>query len=60
MVVGKRVAMTLPITTLLTCSNDDCGCQLRIEQPCPHGDVFTCACGHRFVSDPPPSPGADS
>jgi hypothetical protein len=34
--------------TVLTCSNDDCGCRLRIEAPCPHGDTYTCACGHPF------------
>jgi hypothetical protein len=30
----------------LTCTNESCGCRLRIEQPCPHGDTYTCACGH--------------
>lgn len=35
--------------TVLTCSNEDCSCVLRIETPCPHGDSYTCACGHRFV-----------
>ena len=34
--------------TVLTCSNPDCDCRLRIEQPCPHGDAYTCACGHPF------------
>lgn len=34
--------------TELTCSNPDCGCRLRIEQPCPHGSTYTCACGHPF------------
>jgi len=34
--------------TILTCTNDDCGCRLRIEEPCPHGDTYTCACGHPF------------
>lgn len=34
--------------TTLTCSNADCGCQLRIETPCPHGDTYTCACGAPF------------
>jgi hypothetical protein len=33
----------------LTCENPDCGCRLRIEQPCPHGDTYTCACGHQFT-----------
>ena len=32
--------------TLLTRSNEACGCQLRIERPCPHGDTYRCACGH--------------
>lgn len=31
---------------LLTCTNDDCPCRLRIEEPCPHGEQYTCACGH--------------
>ncbi|MCU0310982.1 MAG: metallothionein [Acidimicrobiales bacterium] len=31
---------------ILTRTNPDCGCRLRIEQPCPHGDTYTCACGH--------------
>jgi hypothetical protein len=35
--------------TILTCTNDDCDCRLRIEEPCPHGDTYTCACGHPFV-----------
>lgn len=33
---------------LLTCSNPECGCRLRIEQPCPHGDTYICACGHEL------------
>ena len=36
--------------TVLTCSNEGCGCRLRIEEPCPHGDQYTCACGHPFES----------
>jgi hypothetical protein len=32
--------------TVLSCSNENCGCQLRIEKPCPHGDTYKCACGH--------------
>ena len=41
--------------TILTCTNSDCGCRLKIEQPCPHGDTYTCACGHEFqaVEDTP-------
>ena len=34
--------------TQLSCTNGDCGCRLRIEEPCPHGDQYTCACGHPF------------
>lgn len=34
--------------TMLTCTNPDCGCRLRIEAPCPHGSTYTCACGHPF------------
>jgi metallothionein len=35
--------------TILTCTNDGCACRLRIEEPCPHGDTYTCACGHPFT-----------
>jgi hypothetical protein len=35
---------------VLTCTNPDCECRLRIETPCPHGDTYTCACGHPFVA----------
>lgn len=31
--------------TTLTCANPDCGCELVIQKPCPHGDRYTCACG---------------
>jgi hypothetical protein len=34
--------------TILSCTNESCGCRLRIEEPCPHGDEYTCACGHRL------------
>lgn len=34
--------------TALTCTRSDCGCRLRIEEPCPHGDTYQCACGHPF------------
>ena len=51
--------------TTLTCTNDDCGCRLQIIEPCPHGDGYTCACGHPFTtvegvgtSDAPVTPGA--
>ena len=39
--------------TVLTCTNPDCGCLLRIEQPCPHGDTYTCACGHPLTDASP-------
>jgi len=35
--------------TILTCTNPECGCRLRIEAPCHHGGNYTCACGHPFV-----------
>ncbi len=50
--------------TTLTCSNEDCNCLLRVERPCPHGDTYTCACGHPMqdagpgTSDVQPTPGA--
>jgi len=31
--------------TILTCPNPTCGCRLHIEQPCPHGTTYRCACG---------------
>jgi hypothetical protein len=34
--------------TVLTCTNADCGCRLRILEPCPHGTTYRCACGHEF------------
>jgi hypothetical protein len=34
--------------TRLTCTNPDCGCELQINTPCPHGAAYTCACGHAF------------
>jgi hypothetical protein len=34
--------------TVLTCTNVDCDCRLRIDVPCPHGDTYRCACGHQF------------
>jgi len=36
--------------TTLTCSNSECDCSLTIERPCPHGDTYTCACGHPMQS----------
>lgn len=38
--------MTITAGTELTCDNKDCGCKLRVEKPCPHGDSYTCGCGH--------------
>ena len=32
--------------TTLTCSDPNCDSRLTIEQPCRHGDTYTCACGH--------------
>jgi hypothetical protein len=37
----------------LTCTNDDCPCELQINVPCPHGDTYTCACGHPLVDARP-------
>lgn len=37
--------------TVLTCTNEECDCRLKIEQPCPHGDTYKCACGHDFVAE---------
>ena len=39
--------------TVLTCTNESCGCQLTIDQPCPHGDTYQCACGHEFIAADP-------
>ncbi len=55
--------MALPPDTLLTCTKDDCGCRIRIEVPCPHGEEYTCACGHALAPispdhDPVVTPGA--
>jgi hypothetical protein len=41
--------MTFPLSTTLTCTNDDCPCRLAVEVPCPHGDDFRCGCGHAMV-----------
>jgi hypothetical protein len=32
--------------THLTCTDDDCACELEIISPCPHGTTYTCACGY--------------
>ena len=34
--------------TRLSCTNDDCPCELEIKTPCPHGIAYSCACGHPF------------
>jgi hypothetical protein len=34
--------------TVLTCTNTECDCRLRIDKPCPHGDNYICACGHQL------------
>ena len=49
--------------TVLTCSNDDCGCRIQVQVPCPHGDEYSCACGHTLTPSTdgeaiPPTPGA--
>jgi len=55
--------MPVAIGTVLTCTNEKCGCRLQVQAPCPHGDDYTCACGHALApaSDGdsiPPTPGA--
>ena len=42
--------------TTLTCANEECGCRLRIEEPCPHGTTYQCACGHEFTAANGPRP----
>ncbi len=50
--------------TVLTCTKADCGCRLLVQAPCPHGDDYTCACGHALEplteadGSIPPTPGA--
>ena len=34
--------------TRMTCSDSDCGCELEIIAPCPHGGSYTCACVHEM------------
>jgi hypothetical protein len=41
---------------LLSCTNAACGCRLRVDAPCPHGDTYTCACGHPLTSAVEPNP----
>jgi hypothetical protein len=59
--------MTIEAGSLLTCTNDDCPCRIVVQVPCPHGDDYTCACGHPLGpatdaegdgSSIPPTPGA--
>jgi len=54
--------MTIQTGTTLTCTNPECPCSLRVVQPCPHGDAFTCGCGHPLEAlesaSIPPTPGA--
>lgn len=38
--------------TRLTCSNTECGCELHITKPCPHGSTYRCACGHELRAVP--------
>ena len=39
--------------TRMTCTNPDCGCELQIVKPCPHGTDYTCACGHEMKAMEP-------
>jgi hypothetical protein len=57
--------MTVTAGSTLTCTNDDCPCRIVVQTPCPHGDDYTCACGHSLVpvedaddGSIPPTPGA--
>jgi hypothetical protein len=34
--------------TRMTCTDPDCGCELEIISPCPHGGGYRCACGHEM------------
>ena len=47
---GYVPSMTALPGTLLTCTNTNCGCELEVRRPCPHGDDYTCACGHPLTS----------
>lgn len=42
--------MAITAGTMLTCSDGDCGCRIQVLQPCPHGDTYTCACGHDLTA----------
>ncbi|HYI62912.1 MAG TPA: hypothetical protein VEW93_14050 [Acidimicrobiales bacterium] len=54
--------MTIEAGTLLTCTNQECGCRLQVQEPCPHGDGYICGCGHELTAGSrpplPPTPGA--
>ncbi len=53
--------MSTDAGTTLTCSDNDCGCRIKVLQPCPHGESYTCACGHALTPEgesTPPTPGA--
>lgn len=54
--------MTTEPGTVLTCDNPDCDCEIEVRKPCPHGDTYSCGCGHPLTArsgDPiPPTPGA--
>ena len=41
--------MTVAPGTALTCTDTECGCRLLVQVPCPHGEGYTCACGHDLV-----------
>jgi hypothetical protein len=47
--IGKQGTMddTMNVAgTRLSCTNEDCPCELQINTACPHGSTYTCACGH--------------
>jgi len=54
--------MTVNPGTTLTCDDPDCPCRIVVQVPCPHGDDYTCACGHPLGpvdhDSLPPTPGA--
>lgn len=54
--------MSTAAGTTLTCADENCGCRIEVVQPCPHGDSYTCACGHQLTPEEreplPPTPGA--
>lgn len=44
--------------TVVTCTDDACGCQLTIDKPCPHGSQYRCGCGHLLEARPSDEGGA--